>query len=959
MTEVTMHSARDEDSFLYGANSPFIEALYASYRQDPQSVSLDWRKFFQSLGANNELAQDDRPPKWIKRIDRAVAQSQGTQDQSGTPQVSQGMLDSLRALMMIRTFRVRGHLIANLDPLGLERRDAHPEVDPASYNFGPDDYDRPIFINNVLGFEWATLREILERLRTTYCDTVGVEFMHIQDPDQKSWIQERVENTNLAERVTDEQRKKILRDLIHADAFEHFLHVKYPGEKRFGLEGGESVIPALEAILNKASSQKIENIVFGTAHRGRLSILANILGKPLHTLFAKFHHGQNTPGLLYGSGDVKYHLGFSGDREIEGRPMHLSLTSNPSHLEAINPVALGKVRAQQSRLEEEGRNKVMALLIHGDAAFAGQGLVAETLELSGLKGYQTGGTIHLIINNQIGFTTSPPHSRSSPYSSDIAKAIQAPIFHVNGDDPEAVVWVVELATEFRRRFVQDVVVDIVCYRRYGHNEMDEPSFTQPKMYKAIAAHPTTRQIYTQKLLDAGLVTQKEVQSIVALYEAKLNQGYNLALQEKEEASEEKLDWLEGIWSGIQPPKHLEGEDKDDVHTKTGVPFETLQEIGFGNFQIPEGFSIHPRIARQFESKRKIIESGEGIDWATGEALAIGSLLIENNPVRLSGQDCSRGTFSQRHAVWIDQETENKHVPLNHLKEGQALFQVVDSPLAEASVLGFEYGYSLSSPHALVMWEAQFGDFANGAQVIIDQFIASGETKWLRLSGLVMLLPHAHEGQGPEHTSGRLERFLQLCGESNMRVANCTTPANFFHILRRQVRSDTRKPLIVMTPKSLLRHPKAVSSLKDMETEAHFEPVIGDPVITGPKAQRVVLCSGKVYYDLLEEREKKGIQDVALIRLEQYYPFPRKQLLETLRPYKEVQLVWCQEEPMNMGAWTFLDRRLESVLNELGANHLRPIYVGRAASAATATGILSRHIAEQQRLVAQAMTLKSL
>lgn len=959
MTEVTMHSARDEDSFLYGANSPFIEALYASYRQDPQSVSLDWRKFFQSLGANNELAQDDRPPKWIKRIDRAVGESQGTQGQSGAPQVSQGMLDSLRALMMIRTFRVRGHLIANLDPLGLERRNAHPEVDPASYNFGPDDYDRPIFINNVLGFEWATLREILERLRTTYCDTVGVEFMHIQDPDQKSWIQERVENTNLAERVTDEQRKKILRDLIHADAFEHFLHVKYPGEKRFGLEGGESVIPALEAILNKASSQKIENIVFGTAHRGRLSILANILGKPLHTLFAKFHHGQNTPGLLYGSGDVKYHLGFSGDREIEGRPMHLSLTSNPSHLEAINPVALGKVRAQQSRLEEEGRNKVMALLIHGDAAFAGQGLVAETLELSGLKGYQTGGTIHLIINNQIGFTTSPPHSRSSPYSSDIAKAIQAPIFHVNGDDPEAVVWVVELATEFRRRFVQDVVVDIVCYRRYGHNEMDEPSFTQPKMYKAIAAHPTTRQIYTQKLLDAGLVTQEEVQSIVALYEAKLNQGYNLAIQEKEEASEEKLDWLEGIWSGIQPPKHLEGEDEDDVHTKTGVSFKTLQEVGFGNFQIPEGFSIHPRIARQFESKRKIIESGEGIDWATGEALAIGSLLIENNPVRLSGQDCSRGTFSQRHAVWIDQETENKHVPLNHLKEGQALFQVVDSPLAEASVLGFEYGYSLSSPHALVMWEAQFGDFANGAQVIIDQFIASGETKWLRLSGLVMLLPHAHEGQGPEHTSGRLERFLQLCGESNMQVANCTTPANFFHILRRQVRSDTRKPLIVMTPKSLLRHPKAVSSLKDMETEAHFEPVIGDPVVTGPKAQRVVLCSGKVYYDLLEEREKKGIQDVALIRLEQYYPFPRKQLLETLRPYKEVQLVWCQEEPMNMGAWTFLDRRLESVLNELGANHLRPIYVGRAASAATATGILSRHIAEQQRLVAQAMTLKSL
>lgn len=956
MTGTTTHFARDEESFLYGVNSPFIMALYESFRQDPQSVSPDWRQFFQGLSVENEVVQDDRPPKWIKRVNFELAGLQNTFEQTGTPQVTQGMLDSLRALMMIRTFRVRGHLVANLDPLGLERRYSHPEVDPASYNFGPEDYDRPIFINNVLGFEWATLREILERLRTTYCDTVGVEFMHIQDPDQKSWIQEQVENTNPKERLTNDQRKKVLRDLIHADAFEHFLHVKYPGEKRFGLEGGESVIPALEAILRKASSQKIDNIVFGTAHRGRLSILANILGKPLHTIFAKFHHNQNSQRLVYGSGDVKYHLGFSGDREIEGQPIHLSLTSNPSHLEAINPVVLGKVRAQQHRLGAEGPNKVIALLIHGDAAFAGQGLVAETLELSGLKGYQTGGTIHLIINNQIGFTTSPPHSRSSPYSSDIAKAIQAPIFHVNGDDPEAVVWVAELAAEFRRRFVQDVVIDIVCYRRYGHNEIDEPSFTQPKMYKAIANHPTTRSIYTQKLIEMGLATQEEVQSIATLYEAKLNQEYNLAIQAKEEAPKEKVDWLEGVWSGIRPPKHF--EDEDDVHTKTGVPFERLQEVGRGNFRVPDGFSLHPRIARQFESKRQIIESGEGIDWSTGEALAIGSLLLENNPVRLSGQDCSRGTFSQRHAVWIDQETENKHIPLNNIKDGQALFQVVDSPLAEASVLGFEYGYSLSSPHTLVMWEAQFGDFANGAQVIIDQFISSGEIKWLRLSGLVMLLPHAHEGQGPEHTSGRLERFLQLCGESNMRVANCTTPANFFHILRRQIRSDIRKPLIVMTPKSLLRHPKAVSSLKDMGPETCFQPVIGDQIILGPKAKRVVLCSGKVYYDLLEEREKKGIQDVSLVRLEQYYPFPRKQLLETLMPYKEAQLIWCQEEPMNMGAWTFLDRRLESVLRELEAKHVRPIYVGRAASAATATGVLSRHMAEQQQLVAQAMTLKS-
>ncbi|MCE3230430.1 MAG: sucA [Alphaproteobacteria bacterium] len=953
MTGITIQSTRTEDSFLYGPNSSFIEELYQTYRQEPQGVSEDWQQFFQSLGS--DFAQNDRPPKWSKPVDRLMTQSLVPGEQQGLPQVTQGMMDSLRALMMIRTFRVRGHLVANLDPLGLEKRNGHPEVDPATYNFGPEDYDRPIFINHVLGFEWATLRQILERLRTTYCGTVGVEFMHIQDPEQKSWIQERVENTQIEERVTDSQRKKILTDLIHADAFERFLHVKFAGEKRFGLEGGETLIPALQAILVKAARQDVSSVVFGAAHRGRLSILAHVLGKPLHTIFAKFNHNQNPYGLQYGSGDVKYHLGFSGDRDVEGRPMHVSLASNPSHLETINPVALGKVRAQQTRIGDEGRNQVIALLIHGDAAFAGQGLVAETLELSGLKGYRTGGTIHLIINNQIGFTTSPPHSRSSPYSSDIAKAIQAPIFHVNGDDPEAVVWVSELAAEFRKRFAQDVVVDMVCYRRYGHNEIDEPSFTQPRMYKAIANHPTVRQIYTQKLIDMKLVAQEEADSIAAHYEEKLQQEYERATQTQTGVPIEKLDWLEGVWSDIKPPKHIDHDD--DVHNDTGVPLDKLREAGFGNFRVPEGFTVHPRIARQLETKRKSIESGEGIDWSTGEALAIGSLLMENNPVRLSGQDCSRGTFSQRHAVWIDQETENKYIPLNHLKNGQALFQIVDSPLAEASVLGFEYGYSLSSPHTLVIWEAQFGDFANGAQVIIDQFISSGEIKWLRLSGLVMLLPHGYEGQGPEHTSGRLERFLQLCAESNMRVANCTTPANFFHILRRQIRSDTRKPLIVMTPKSLLRHPKAVSSLKDMEVGTYFQTVIPDPAITGLKAQRVILCSGKVYYDLVQEREKQGIQNVAIVRLEQYYPFPHTTLLEVLAPYKAAQFVWCQEEPMNMGAWAFLDRRLENLLIELGAQQTRSAYVGRAASASPATGVLSRHKAEQEQLVAEALAVK--
>jgi len=954
MAETTMQADWDEDSFLYGTNMPFIEELYHSYRQNPESVSTDWQGFFENLGQNHENESDDRPPKWLKRADQIVTQSIKSYGYEAAPNVTQGMLDSLRALMMIRTFRVRGHLIANLDPLGLEKRDRHPEVDPATYNFGPNDYDRPIFINNVLGFEWATLRQILERLRSTYCDTIGVEFMHIQDPGQKAWIQEKVENTPIEDRLNDTERLNVLRELICADAFEHFLHVKFPGEKRFGLEGGESTIPALQSMLKTAVHQGVSSVVFGTAHRGRLCILANILGKPVHTIFAKFNHEQNPFGLQYGSGDVKYHLGFSGDREIDGHPIHLSLTSNPSHLEAINPVVLGKVRAQQTRIGDEGRNEVIALLIHGDAAFAGQGLVAETLELSGLRGYQTGGTIHLIINNQIGFTTSPPHSRSSPYSSDIAKAIQAPIFHANGDDPEAVVWVSKLATEFRKLFAQDIVVDMVCYRRYGHNEIDEPSFTQPKMYKAIATHPTTRQIYTQKLIEKGLITQEAVEAIALEYEANLQQEFEKVQKENAENPVEKLDWLQGIWSDINPPKHVE---RDETHHNTGVTLERLKEVAHGNFRIPEGFNLHPRIARQMDAKRQLIETGENMDWATGEALAIGTLLLENNPVRLSGQDCSRGTFSQRHAVWIDQETEEKHIPLNHIRAGQAVFQVVDSPLAEASVLGFEYGYSLSSPHALVMWEAQFGDFANGAQVIIDQFISSGEIKWLRLSGLVMLLPHGHEGQGPEHTSGRLERFLQLCAESNMRVANCTTPANFFHILRRQVRSETRKPLIIMTPKSLLRHPKAVSSFKDMEAGTHFQPVIPDREVTGAKAQRVILCSGKVYYDLLEERTKQNIQDIAIIRLEQYYPFPHAQLVDVLKPYKEAQLIWCQEEPMNMGAWTFLDRLLENVLTELEAKHTRPIYVGRAAAASPATGVLSRHVTEQEQLITQALAIK--
>jgi 2-oxoglutarate dehydrogenase E1 component len=938
---MTQAYAGDRSSFLTGSNAAFLDELYHSWSQNPAAVSSDWQQFFNTMENGTTL----HTTLTSKKVSAEITES---------GQVTQGMLDSLRALMMIRTFRVRGHLIANLDPLNLEKRNAHPEVDPATYNFGSEDYDRPIFINNMLGLEWATLAEILEKLRATYCGTVGVEYMHIQDSAQKAWIQERVENTGHDLRVTDAQRLKIVHDLTQADAFEHFLHVKFAGEKRFGLEGGESLIPALEAILAKAAHYKVENVVFGTAHRGRLCLLATVLKKPLASLFAKFLHRSSPSEFQVGSGDVKYHMGFSSDREIEGSHLHLSLTANPSHLEAVNPVALGKVRAEQSRLGDTNRNRVMALLIHGDAAFAGQGLVAETLELSSLKGFRTGGTVHIIINNQIGFTTSPPHSRSSPYSSDIAKCIQAPIFHVNADDPEAVVWVASMAADFQREFGQDVVVDMVCYRRYGHNEIDEPSFTQPKMYQAIANHPSTLALYALNLIEKGLITSEQVQEIREKYEEILRQEHDTALKNTNPAPS-KADWLEGIWTGIKPSEFK--ENNDDLDTNTGVAPEILLEVAQANFHVPDGFHIHPRIARLFEAKRQTVSRGTDLDWATGEALAIGSLLLEDSPVRLSGQDCGRGTFSQRHAIWVDQETEQNHIPLNNIRRDQkTLFQIVDSPLAEASVLGFEYGYSLASPHSLVMWEAQFGDFANGAQVIIDQFISSGELKWLRLSGLVMLLPHGHEGQGPEHTSARLERFLQLCAESNMRVANCSTPANFFHILRRQVRTDIRKPLILMTPKSLLRHPKATSTFEEMATGTHFLPVIPDAAIEGWQVRRVILCSGKVYYDLLQEREKRQIHTVALVRLEQFYPFPYRQILDVLSYYKAAHLVWCQEEPKNMGAWTFLEWRLEKVLKELESEYSRPVYVGRASAASPATGILSRHQAEQEQLIANALNI---
>lgn len=901
-----------QETFLYGGNASFVIDLYQHYLKDKTSVTADWKTFFDSLSAEEKqyLASDDRPPVWSSKQKVAPLSTLGAAEDISFDM----MRASIRALMMIRAYRVRGHLNADLDPLNLEKRDNHSELMIESYGFTPADLDRPVFIDGVLGLENPTLGDVLKRLRETYCGTVGVEFMHIQHPEQKSWIQERVEGIAPPKRVDFEDQVEILKNLIAADSFERFLHVKYPGAKRFGLEGGESLIPGLNALLERFSSEGVEKVVFGMAHRGRLSVLANILKKPYHMIFAHFQGGDVDPASVQGTGDVKYHLGFSSERQIKGKSLKMSLMPNPSHLEAVNPVVLGKVRAEQTETGDDGRYRIMSVLIHGDAAFAGQGLVAETLELSALKGYQTGGTVHIITNNQIGFTTSPPHSRSSPYSSDLAKVIQAPVFHVNGDDPEAVVWVCRLAADFRRQFAQDVVVDIVCYRRHGHNEIDEPSFTQPLMYQAIATHTPTAKLYADKLIQSGKLVEASVKEFIEAYETELRKELESLNEEVARKVISTPMWLEGAWKHIKTPNNADSQF--DMAPKTGVNIKTLKEIGERLVTIPEKHTFNPRLFRLIQAKKQLVDTGLNIDWATGEALALGSLLLEGKKVRLSGQDVGRGTFSHRHAIWVDQTTEEKYIPLNNLGKKQAKFEVVDSPLAEASVLGFEYGMSLADPDALIIWEAQFGDFANGAQVIIDQFISSGEYKWNRLSGLVMSLPHGFEGQGPEHSSARLERYLQLCAENNMRVLNCSTPANYFHALRRQLLGSTRKPMIIMAPKTLLRHKLAVSSIDEMGDSTTFTPVYADPAVKPDAAKRVVVSSGKVYYELYHQREAVGLSDVALIRLEQYYPFPEKQLINALKPYANAEFIWCQEEPMNMGAWMFLDRRFDHILRKI-------------------------------------------
>ncbi|MCH2393629.1 2-oxoglutarate dehydrogenase E1 component [Oceanibaculum sp.] len=955
-----MANSIDIDSVFSGANAPFIAELYARYLDNPGSVDASWQAVFGELTEANGVAVEQ--PSWSKDRTRIIGvpdpeaakpvkgKANGAAPAMSEAEVKAAAMDSIRALMIIRAYRARGHLVSNLDPLGLAgTRFPHPELDPAHFGFTEADMDRPIYLANVLGREKASLREIMSILRDTYCGNIGVEYTHISDPAKKAWLQERIEGIRNHTEFTENGKKAILERLTAAESFERFLHVKYTGTKRFGLDGGEAAIPALEQIVKRGGQLGVQEIVVGMAHRGRLNVLTNFMGKPFRAVFSEFQGNPANPSDVQGSGDVKYHLGTSTDREFDGKSVHLSLTANPSHLEVVDAVVLGKVRAKQTQLKDTERRKVLGLLIHGDAAFAGQGIVAECFGMSELKGYRTGGTLHLIINNQIGFTTSPAYSRSSPYPSDVAKMVEAPIFHVNGDDPESVVHVARIATEFRQEFGSDVVIDMFCYRRFGHNEGDEPAYTQPLMYDAIGQHTSVRKLYAQRLVEEKLLTQDEADQVEKDFMAHLEEEFQAANSYKPN----KADWLEGAWAG------METASGDDRRGETAVPLEKLREIGLKLCEIPEGVEANRKLVRQMEDRKKRLEAGENLDWATGEALAFGTLLTEGYPVRLSGQDSGRGTFSQRHAVVIDQKTEERYIPLANLSENQAQFEVIDSPLAEMSVLGFEYGYTLSEPRALVLWEAQFGDFANGAQVVIDQFISSGENKWLRMSGLVMLLPHGYEGQGPEHSSARLERYLQQCAEDNMQVVNITTPANYFHALRRQLHRKFRKPLIIMTPKSLLRHKLAVSTLADMAEGTTFHRVLYDNEILcdDKDVKRVVLCSGKVYYDLYEERAKRGIKDVFFLRLEQLYPFPHKALAAELKRFPKAEVVWCQEEPENMGSWTFVDRKIEAVLTEIGAKHKRPVYVGRPAAAATATGLLKRHNMEQAKLVEEALTGK--
>ena len=979
---MTDRSERNQDFldtlFLDGGNAAYLEQMQARYAENPGSVDPSFRAYFDSLGEDSATAKKNAAgPSWKREaytsdptpeLTSALTGDWGDQAaatqavKTARPNLSdseaeRAAKDSLHALMLIRAYRVRGHLIANLDPLELQKPGSHPELEPETYGFGPEDMDREIFIDGVLGLETATLSTILDILKRTYCSTLGVQFMQVSNPEEKAWIQERLEGPEKEISFSKEGRLAILQKLVEGETFEQLIHKRYPGTKRFGLDGAESLLPALEQIIKRGGQLGLKDINFGMPHRGRLNVMAAVMQKPYSAIFYEFLGGVAAGAEDFGSGDVKYHLGVSDDREFDGNSVHLSLAPNPSHLEVVAPVVIGKTRAKQQMAsgtyQSHNPEQVMAVILHGDSAFAGQGVVMETFQLSQLVGYRTGGTLHVVVNNQIGFTTTPDEYRSGQYCSDVAFMVEAPVFHVNGDDPEAVVFAARVATEYRQKFGKDVVLDIICYRRYGHNEGDDPSFTQPLMYQAINGRPSTRQIYAERLIAQGDLTETDAQKMMDDFYAKLDKDF----EEAKSYETKQPDWLQGVWQGISLPTEKDGKRRGD----TAVEIDQLKAIGQQIVKVPNSLNMHRTLKRIIKARAERVEKGADIDWGLAEHLAFGTLISEGHPVRLSGQDSERGTFSQRQSNWIDQKTEEKYCPLNNLSEANEYYQVLNSHLSEEAVLGFEYGFSTAAPNALTIWEAQFGDFANGAQVMVDQFISSAEQKWLRMSGLVMLLPHGYEGQGPEHSSARLERYLQQCAEDNMQVTNISTPANYFHALRRQVKRNFRKPLINMSPKSLLRHKLCVSTFEEMGPGSEFHRLLWDDAEYHPevsqiklaadsKIKRVIMCSGKVYYDLFEAREELGRNDIYLLRLEQLYPYPDDAIQEELSRFKNADMVWCQEEPKNMGAWSFIEPFLEESLIAIGAKNTRARYIGRAAAASTATGISTKHKKEQQAII---------
>ena len=960
-----MSSSQDNNifkktSFLAGNNSAFIEKYYSDYLKNPNKLPSGWKEFFDGLKENEEIISKTlEGPSWGPKIknkkktynleDLSNEDSLESNRDTDLPLTEESAKNSIRAIMLIRAYRIRGHLIANLDPLELMRREEHPELKPETYGFTKNDSNKKIFLDGVLGLQESTLSEIIIILKKTYSGNIGYEFMHMGDPVEKNWIRDRIEGPEKEVIFTKNGKKAILNKIIEAEGFEKYLHVKFVGTKRFGIDGGESLVPALEQIIKKGGNLGVKEIKIGMSHRGRLNILANVMRKPIKAIFNEFFGSADAAKRDF-EGDVKYHLGASSNREFDGNNVHISLTDNPSHLEAVNPVVLGQVRAKQLFHKDPERKKVIPVLIHGDAAFAGQGIVAECFAMSGLPGHNIGGTIHIIVNNQIGFTTSPRFARSSPYPSEVAKIAQAPILHVNGDDPEAVVHCAKIATEFRQQFNRDIVIDMFCYRRFGHNEGDEPSFTQPLMYKKIKSHPTTLKIYSKKLVDEKLLSEEKVIQEVSDFKSYLEKEFIESKNYKPE-----LKWFDGVWSRFVPTP---GKDRRGI---SGVNKEKINLIGKRITTIPNNFNIHKTLKKIFENKQKMFTNNLPIDWSTAESLAFGTLLEEGFSVRLSGQDSGRGTFSQRHSVLRNQDSHERYIPLNNISENQKKFEVIDTLLSELAVLGFEFGYSLSEPETLVLWEAQFGDFANGAQIIIDQFISSGEAKWGRASGLVMLLPHGYEGQGPEHSSARLERFLQLCAQDNIQVVNCTTPANYFHALRRQMHREFRKPLIIMTPKSLLRHKQCVSNVDDFAKDTFFHRVLPDRAYTAKyglirlkkdnQIKKIVICSGKIYFDLVDAREKIKNDEVVFIRLEQIYPFPVKKLGRELKRYaKNADFYWCQEEPQNMGAWNTVKHYIDRTLEIINYHKKNVEYIGRRPSASTATGNLNKHLAQQKEIL---------